>query len=130
MKLIRTHPYLLLLLLGFGGCTILGNLDEISTLQQYSNEKDAQHRQVKSINDHYDALSKAIAQGHISEYKDKDAFVRSFGGPILKKVLSNGTQRWLYRYAIYRFAKTKVYVYFDTAGKMVKWEQLPCPKFF
>ena len=86
-------------------------------LGEYSREKDDQHRLVKSINDHYDALTKVIAQGHISDYKDEASFVHSFGDPILKKDLSDGGQRWLYRYAIYRFAKDKVYVYFDRNGK-------------
>ncbi len=123
-------PYVLVLLLGLSGCTIIENLDEISILGDYSREKDNQHRLVKSINDLYDALTKAIAQRAIREYKDESSFVHSFGEPILKKDLSDGGQRWLYRYAIYRFAKDKVYVYFDRNGKMIKWEKLPCPKFF
>ena len=61
MKLI---PYILIMLLGFSGCTIISNLDEISTLSSYSREKDNQHRMVKTIDDHYDALAKVIAQGH------------------------------------------------------------------
>jgi hypothetical protein len=85
---------------------------------------------VKSINDHYDVLTKVIAQGHINDYKDKASFEHSFGDPILKRDLDDGGQRWLYRYAIYRFAKDEVYVYFDRNGKQVKWEKLPCPSFF
>ncbi len=123
-------PYLLLVLLGLSGCTIISNLDEISTLRDYSREKEGQHHLVKSINDHYDVLTKVIAKGHISEYKDEASFVYSFGEPILKKDLSDGGQRWLYRYAIYKFAKDKVYVYFDRDGRMIKWEKLSCPKFF
>ncbi len=123
-------PYLLSLLLGLSGCVIIENLDEISVLRDYSRNKEDQHHLVKSINDHYDALTKVIAQGHISDYKDKASFVYSFGEPILKKDLSGAVQRWLYRYAIYRFAKDKVYVYFDRNGKMIKWEKLSCPKFF
>jgi len=129
MKLEKIIPYLLVLL-GLSGCTILSNLDEISVLGDYSREKDDQHRLVKIINNHYDALTKVIDQRAISDYKDKASFVHSFGEPILKKDLSGGGQRWLYRYAIYRFAKDKVYVYFDRDGKQVKWEKLPCPKFF
>ena len=71
----------------------------------YSREKDNQHRLVKSINDHYDALTKVIAQGHISDYKDEASFMNSFGEPILKKDLSDGRQRWLYRYAIYQICQ-------------------------
>ena len=98
--------------------------------RDYSREKDAQHHLVKATNDHYDDLTRVIAQGHIGDYKDQASFVHSFGEPILKKGLSNGTQRWLYRHAIYRLSKDKVYVYFDRDGKMTKWEKLPCPKFF
>ncbi len=130
MKLEKIIPYLLAALLGLSGCTILSNLDEISALGDYSRNKDSQHRLVKSIKDHYDALTKVIDQRAISDYKDKASFARSFGEPILKKDLSDGGQRWLYRYAIYRFAKDKVYVYFDRNGKIIRWERLRCPKFF
>ena len=131
MKLSKIVPYLMLICLALSGCTILGNLDELFVMGEYSREKDNQHRLVKSINDHYDALVKVIEAGHINDYKDKAAFVHSFGDPILKKVISNtGEERWLYRYAIYRLAKEKVYVYFDAGGKMTKWERLPCQKFF
>ena len=84
----KAFPYLLVMLLGLSGCTILENLDEISLLGDYSREKDNQHRLVKSIDDHYDALIKVISQGHIGDYKDKASFVHSFGEPILKKDLS------------------------------------------
>ena len=127
MKII---PYLSVVLLGFSGCAAIENLDALNTLGQYSREKDGQHKQVKSIKDHYDVLVKVIEQGHINDYKDKASFLHSFGAPILKKDLNDGIQRWLYRYAIYRLAKDKVYVYFDRNGKMIKWERLPCPKFF
>jgi hypothetical protein len=130
MKLEKIIPYLLLAVLGLSGCTIISNSDELYMLGDYSREKDNQHRLVKSINDHYDALTKVIARGHIGDYKDKASFVYSFGDPILKKDLSDGTQRWLYRYAIFRLAKDKVYVYFDRNGKMIKWEKVSCPSFF
>jgi len=130
MKSKKIIPYLLVALLGLSGCNTLSNLDELSALGQYSREKDNQHRLVKSINDHYDALTKVIAQGHINDYKDEASFVNSFGDPILKKDLGDGTQRWLYRYAIFRYAKDKVYVYFDRSGKQVRWEKLPCQSSF
>jgi len=137
----RIVLYLALVSLCLSGCTILFNLDEISVLGDYSREKDNQHHLVKSINDHYDALIKVKMPncsdferlGHCegpNNYPDEASFMHSFGEPILKKDLSNGGQRWLYRHAIYRLSKDKVYVYFDRYGKMIKWEKLPCPKFF
>lgn len=123
-------PFFLVLLMGFSGCTILENADELSTLGSYSREKDGQHRQVKSINDQYDALTRAIDRKAIGKYKDQASFLLAFGEPILKRPLGDGSERWLYRYAIYRLAKDKVYVYFDRGGKLVKWERVLCPKFF
>ena len=108
----------------------MNNLDELNTLGQYSREKDAQHRDVHAINERYDALVKVIDQGQMGAYQDEASWTRSFGDPILKKDLANSNQRWLYRYAINRLAKDKVYVYFDRNGKMIKWERLPCSKFF
>ena len=130
MKLKKIIPYLSAVLLGLSGCAALDNLDELSVLGEYSREKSSQDRLVKSINDRYDLLTKVIAQGQISEYKDNVSFEHTFGGPILKEDWGNGGQRWLYRYAIYRIAKDKVYLYFNHDGKLVRWEKVPCQAFF
>jgi len=130
MKLHKSIPCFILLLLSFSGCTVLENLDELTTLGQYSREKDAQHVLVKSIDDHYDALAKGIDQGTMGHYENEGSFVKAFGDPLVKKDLADGRQRWLYRHAIYRLSKDKVYVYFDKNGQVIKWEKLPCPKFF
>jgi len=116
--------------MALSGCGILSHMDELSVMGDYSREKDNQARLIKSTDEHYDALTKAIARGRIRDYKEKSSFLISFGDPILKKVLDDGSERWLYRYAIYRTAKDKVYVYFDRGGKMIKWEKLPCPSLF
>ena len=121
---------MMMVLLALSGCSALSNMDQLKVLGDYSREKDNQHRLVKTIDDHYDQLTKVISEGHISDYKSSSSFVHSFGEPILKKDLSDGTQRWLYRYAISRLAKDEVYVYFDRNGDQVKWEKLPCPSYF
>ena len=130
MNMRKIIACLLVMLLGLSGCAIISNNEQLSVLGDYSREKDNQHRLVKTIDDHYDALTRAIAQGHIGDYSNEASFVHSFGDPILKKDMDDGTHRWLYRYAIYRLAKDEVYVYFDHDGKQVKWEKLPCPSLF
>jgi len=130
MKIHRIALYMLPMLIGLSGCRAISNFDELSVMGAYSREKDTQAHLVQSIDDHYDALVKVIAQGAISDYKDKTVFVRNFGEPILKKNLNDGTEQWLYRYAIYKTAKDKVYVYFDRNGQQVKWEKLACPSLF
>ncbi len=116
--------------LGLSSCTILNNLDEISTLGDYSREKDAQHKWVKLTTRHYEALTAAIDRGEMGRYTDQASVVKAFGQPILKKDLSDGSQRWLYRKAVYKYAKDKVYIYFDHGGNVIKWERLPCQKLF
>jgi hypothetical protein len=122
--------FLIMMVAGLCGCSIVGNLDEISTLQGYSKEKDGQNQDIKTVNDHYDALTRAIADGKINQYKDAVSFEHAFGEPLLKKDLKDGQERWLYRYAIYRLAKDKVYVYLDAQARVIKWEKASCPKFF
>ena len=117
-------------LLCLSGCHVLDHLGQLSVLGDYSREKDNQGRLIKSNDANYDALVKAIDLDRIRDYKDEASILHSFGEPILKKGLVDGVQRWLYRYAIYKTAKTKVYVYFDRYGKMIKWEKEPCPSFF
>ena len=130
MKIRKIFSCLVFVFLCLSGCTIVSNIDQITTLQGYSNEKEAQHRYVKGIKDHYDALARVIDQGHINDYKNQASFVHSFGEPILKKDLIDGTERWLYRYAIFRLAKDKVYVYFDHHGQIIRWERLLCSSFY
>jgi hypothetical protein len=130
MQLNKIISCFLLLLLGLSGCVAVEHLDELSVMGDYSREKDNQQRLVKSINDHYDVLTRAIAQGSVSYYKDKSSFVNSFGGPILKRDWNDGGQQWLYRYAILSTAKDKVYVYFDRHDHLIKWEKVLCPSFF
>ena len=130
MKLGKIIPYVLAILLSVSGCTALEHLDDLAVVGDYSREKDNQHRLVKFIDDHYDALTRAIAQGHISDYKDKASWVTSFGEPILKEDLGQGVEQWLYRYAILTTAHDKVYAYFDNHNHLIKWEKVPCPSFF
>ncbi|MBF0511102.1 MAG: hypothetical protein HQL13_02105 [Candidatus Omnitrophica bacterium] len=117
--------YLLLLCLSFTSCQVLSSMDELNVLGGYSREKESQQRLVKFIDDNYDFLTRTIAQGLISGYKDEASWTRAFGDPVLKKDLPDGGQRWLYR-----SAKDKTYVYFDRKGQLMKWEKEPCPPLF
>ena len=130
MKLRKLISCLILMMISLSGCAPLEHLDELSVMGAYSREKDAQTRQVGDTNVHYDALLKVISQGHIEDYKDKSSWLSVFGEPILKKAMPDGSEEWLYRYAILSSAKDKVYVYFDRRAQLVKWEKVPCPSFF
>lgn len=130
MKLQKTISCLLLSLLVLSGCAPLNHLDELSMLGELAREKDNQDHLVKAINDHYDVLTKVIAQGHISDYKNESSFTHAFGDPISKRILDDGMTQWLYRYCLEQTAKDKVYIYFDAKGQFIKWEKIPCPSLF
>jgi hypothetical protein len=130
LRFARNDVIVVLMLLCLSGCAWFEHTDQLSVLGDYSRDKENQHRLVKSVNAHYDTLTRVIAQGHIREYKDKASWVTSFGAPILKKDLGHGVEQWLYRYAILSMAHDKVYAYFDNHDHLIKWEKVLCPSFF
>jgi hypothetical protein len=130
MNMKKIVPCLLVMLMCLSGCAPLEHMDQLSVIGDYAREKNSQGRLVQSIDDHYDALTKAIAQGGMGYYKYKALFLNTFGDPILKKDLPDGSQQWLYRYAIFSRAHDKVYVYFDNQDHLIKWEKVPCPSLF
>ena len=108
------------------GCSILGHLDELSTLGDYSRDKDNQGKEVKLINDHYDALVKAINDKQMDSFSTQVDIRTTFGEPITIRLIETKDkkfERWTYRYAVIKQAKDRVYLYFDEKGKLVKYEQ-------
>jgi len=114
------------LIISVSGCSILNHLEELSTLGEYSREKDEQHKMVRDINAHYEALLVAINTGKMKQYPDKSSLRRNFGEPIEIKIINvAGTkqEQWLYRQAIAMKAKDRVYLYFDGQGQLIKFQQ-------
>ena len=108
------------------GCSIIDHLEELSTLGDYSRDRDNQQKHIDHVNDRYDALVAVIkANGLKQDLSQTDARM-NFGEPIMIKVIEIDGQKqeqWLYRHAVPTNAKDKVYLYFDTKGKLVKYEQ-------
>jgi uncharacterized membrane protein YfhO len=108
------------------GCEFLGHMDELNMLGDYSRDKDNQSKAIKLINENYDALVKAITANEMSYFKNQSDISGRFGEPIsIKQINVNGKtqQQWLYRQAILKGAKDKVYLYFDDQGSLLKYEQ-------
>ena len=104
------------------GCAIVGHLDQLLMLNDYGNNKTAQKKTIKINDDHYDALVKAIEADKLKTYQAKADIRRAFGEPLQVKTLEDNAERWLYRYAVFHQAKTKVYLYF-TGEELVRFEQ-------
>jgi hypothetical protein len=113
----------LIVLFSFSGCAIIHHMDELQMMAAYSRDKNVQHAMIKKNDASYDALVEVIKNGKIKSYTSSSAFIQNFGEPISKKNIDSNTEQWLYRHAIPQKAKSKVYVYFDAKGQLIKFEQ-------
>ncbi len=123
---------LLILFVGFAGCAEVEHLDQLLTLKAASDNRDLQEKYVQERNKNLKALLEAIDNNNISENFDQKKILENFGEPIfIKQITENGQayERWLYHDAAKFTATEKVYLYFDPAGKLARWEHIkPPPK--
>ena len=110
------------------GCAKLQHLDQLLTLKAVSDNHAIQKKYVHQQNDNFKKILEATKNNSITNYSDKGAIARFFGEPVLtKEVERDGQkcQRWLYRRADKLVDAEKIYLYFDTTGKMIHWEYIP-----
>ncbi len=106
------------------GCNIL-HVEEILRLQGAGSNMKEQQAYVVKKNKEFKKLLKVIHENKMSEYKTEQDFLKHFGSPIFSKDISGVKQYshlWLYRYCEKMFGSEKVYLYFNDAGNLVKWE--------
>ena len=130
-KIMHMKKIYLLLVVGIGsGCMqaqMLPHLDEALTLRSLSEEGDQQRKDVSAVNAAFDKLLAAVESGDIKKYRTQGDVMNAFGPPITVKdiVIDGKTLKvCLYRYAIQKEAKKRVYLYFNTKGHLVRWESL------
>lgn len=117
---------MVLLVLTFNGCAIIGHLNELSTMGEFARDKDNQNKIVNLNNSHYDALMAAINAKEMVHFTNQAEIRNTFGEPIVIKTITvDGKiqEQWLYRYAVIKQAKDKVYLYFDDQGKFLNYKQ-------
>lgn len=120
----------LLLLSVSCGCTqiqMLPYLDQVMTLKDFGEDKKAQEDLVLKIDAGYDRLQKAIADGKMDQYKNETQIIKVFGPPIINEHEAHEDsiyKKSLYRYTIQSKSPTKVHIFYDKNGKLVKWESL------
>ncbi|MDD3374555.1 MAG: hypothetical protein PHY73_02390 [Candidatus Omnitrophica bacterium] len=116
--------FLLLFSFLFSGCGIF-HVQEIMRIKAVSANMDEQQKYVDAKNEEFEKLLKIVKEGKISNYKTQKDFVKEFGDPVFSKQLSKQeeySEVWLYRYCDKMFGSEKVYLYFDDAGNLIKWE--------
>ena len=118
---------LIVLLFCLTGCAKLAHLDQLLTLKDLSENRDAQTKSVEAQNKNFEQLLAALKNDRLKEYPDKKSILKSFGKPvILKFVIDNGQpkEQWIYRYATEYFKSEKIYFYFDEQGNVNCWEHV------
>jgi hypothetical protein len=113
------------------GCTqlkALPHLDQVMTLKDYSEEKDAQAKWIDGENKKFERLLTIVKNGSISGYPDQNSVLTEFGKPVVSESVQDAgstATRWLYRHPIQKSATDRVYLYFDADGQMIRSEHIP-----
>ena len=110
--------------MSLGGCSTVAHLDQLLTLQEISKNSDMQQKYVGEQDQKFAQLRDAVKNNAMSSYPDKASILASFGNPIFTKSTRDNLEKWLYRYSAKLSGSEKVYLYFDSAGVLVKWEYL------
>jgi len=118
---------IILILISFilTGCRTLEHLDELLTLKDYSESKDATDSYVKNQDAKFEELLKAVNDGTIDKYKTKKTFKIAFGEAVFEREIEKdgkALNECLYRYSTKYFESDKVYVYFDEKGMLIEWK--------
>ncbi len=116
---------LVFIALFFTGCAKLQHLDQLLTLKAVSDEQTQMGKEIERQDARFESLVAAVTEGSISQYKDQKSVTAQFGPPIFtEKVAEDGRplEVWVYRYAAQFFDSPKVYLYWDQAGQLVRWE--------
>ena len=119
--------FLLILAFLVIGCSAR-HVEEIMRVQAVSKEMEAQQSSVQAQDSKFKELLVVVENGSIKDYQTQTDFIKNFGQPIFTKILTEKgkwQELWLYRYSGKLWGSEKVYLYFDSAGNLVKWEHRP-----
>jgi len=103
-------------------------MDELLLLKQLSDEQKEIKEQIDGTDKKFKLLVMAIESGKMEKFLSASDVSQTFGAPIFTEEVFQGEEkfvRWFYRYATEYFGSEKVYLYFDQADKLIKWEHVP-----
>ncbi|HCI44939.1 MAG TPA: hypothetical protein DE315_05355 [Candidatus Omnitrophica bacterium] len=107
------------------GCAKLQHLDQLLTLKAVSDEQTQMGKEIERQDARFERLVAAVEEGSIGGYKDQKSVTGQFGPPIFTETVQEDgrpLEVWVYRYAARFFDSPKVYLYWDQAGQLVRWE--------
>ena len=113
---------LILMVLALTGCAQVRYLDQALTLKAYSDEKDAQNAYVQQHDARFEEiLRQSRDPAAFRLYSHKEDFVRAFGEPVFCRPAGD-VEECLYRRIVKPMESPRIYLYFNAAGGLVRWE--------
>ncbi len=121
----RRWTFILIIMFFAAGCAKLQHLDQLLTLKGLSDEQTQMGQEIERQDAKFERLVAAVEEGSIAKYKSQKSVLGQFGSPIFtEKVEEDGRplEVWVYRYAARFFDSPKVYLYWDQAGNLIRWD--------
>ena len=122
--------FLFLLVTIASGCTQVKqfqNLDELLVLKDYSDEKEAQGKWIDQETKRFELILAAAKDGSIKDFSTQMTIREHFGVPVLIEHVQEGgasVERWLYRHPIQKLAFDRVYIFFNSDGNLLRFENV------
>ena len=122
--------FLFLLVTIASGCTQVKqfqNLDELLVLKDYSDEKEAQGKWIDQETKRFELILAAAKDGSIKDFSTQRTMREHFGVPVLIEHVQEGgasVERWLYRHPIQKLASDRVYIFFNSDGNLLRFENV------
>jgi hypothetical protein len=124
---------MLLITVILSGCTQvkqLQNIDPLLTLKGYSDEKEDQEKWIAQEAKRFENIVAAVKDKSVEHFSTQESFRQQFGEPVLIEHIPDGTasiERWLYRHPIQKLATDRVYIFFDSNGRFLRYEHIVPP---
>ena len=115
------------------GCTQLKqvqHLEPLLTLKDYSEEKEAQGKWVDEEAAKFSLVLAAARDGSIKSFGTKESVREHFGAPVVVEDAERNNlpvEQWLYRHPIQKLTFEKVYLFFGSDGRLVRYEIVTPP---
>lgn len=112
----------LLIIIFMSGCAKLQHLDQLLTLKAFSDDQARQDKYVEKRDAKLKLLIEEVQNGKVRNYSSNKAIAKKFGEPIAVNRVSRDGQDlevWVYRHTVKFFDSDKVYLYFDSNGKLI-----------
>jgi len=106
-------------------------MQQLLTLQSYSQDKDRQEEFVQDQNERFARLMETVRADKMGAYQTRKQVEQEFGPPVFSRMTKIGNvdaEEWLYRKAMAYFKGDRVYFYFDQQGQVIGWEHVCLPE--